>query len=94
MLKILALIMLLPLSSYAGDSCTQASCEKVFHVRENHPKMAGLEVELEDGTVMGLAQFLENISEVPKGDQVEIFGGEVPWPIDPETGLPVKPEKK
>ena len=86
--------MLLPFSSFADDSCTQASCEKVFHIRENHPKMAGLEIELEDGKVMSLAEFLENISEVPQGDQVVIFGGEVPWPIDTETGLPVKPKKK
>ncbi len=81
MLKFCALLLLLPLSTFAEDSCTQASCEKVFHVRENHPKLAGLEVELEDGQVMSINEFLSNISEEDTSGDVQIFGGEVPWPV-------------
>ncbi len=78
MLKLFAFLLLMPLATFAEDSCSQASCENVIHVRENHPKLHGLEVELEDGQVISLTEFLKNISNQDPS-------GEVPWPIvDPE----------
>ncbi len=86
MLKICAFLLLAPLSVFAQDSCTQASCEKVFHIRENHPKLQGLEVQLEDGRIITLSEFLDNISEEDdSSDEIIMFSGEVPWPIvDPD----------
>ena len=83
MLKICAFLLMMPLAVMAKDPCTQASCEKVFHVRENHPKLQGLEIELENGQVMTMTEFLSNISDNNNSDDVQIFGGEVPWPITP-----------
>ncbi len=86
MLKICAFLLLAPLSVFAQDPCTQASCEKVFHIRENHPKLQGLEVQLEDGRVITLSEFLNNISdEDNNSEDIVMLGGEVPWPIvDPD----------
>lgn len=78
MLKILAALMVMSQSVVATDTCV--SCEKVFHVKESHPKLQGLEIELENGETMSLVEFLENISEDQVSNEVIIFGGEVPWP--------------
>jgi hypothetical protein len=85
MLKLFAFLLLLPLASHAGDSCASAVCDQVLKIRANHPKLEGLELELENGDVISLQEFLTRLSESDT-HEVHMRGGEVPWPVTGEGG--------
>ncbi len=77
MIRMIAFLVLLPLSTMAGLQPVEG--DKILHVRESHPMLEGMEVELENGQVVSLQDFLVEISE-DQQNEVKKFGGEVPWP--------------
>ena len=71
------LLLVLSFGATAQADCAQGSCDEIFHISESQPEIQGMEIELEDGTVISLQQFLKGIS---KEGQIIKAGGEVPWP--------------
>ncbi len=85
MIQLLTLLVLLPFALLAYGPSDEIISEEVMTIDKAHPAIQDLEIELSNGEVVPLSDFLEQISEENSEDEeLAAFGGEVPWPKPPQ----------